>query len=294
MKKNLVLNATAVLSFILCVLGVLTKIFTEGASSQILQYSVYGAVALSCVFALVVYFTGDKKDLANADGIYNAGIFAPLCFAIAMLLLCEGGFYCGKWVKYMDTYQPMKSFNWLVPFAVLSGIYFAIVGFEILSRKNGVASKLFGIFSPIFVCARAISVFFESFKTPADIGVKLEMVAMCAAALVVMVLCAMRAGANIAIRRVKAVSVLFCTVCSAAPLPEFAELIISGGQSLAFENLIWNIQLVMLWLFSFVTLVRAFLKDAVLEEEPPVTEQEQNPELDIFISDIPEEKEEEE
>ena len=181
MKKISV--CTIVLTVLATLLRVLTHIFIideSGAYSgaglmfNVWRYSLPAVLALAAVTALVIYFKG-KKDVM-ADGVVRGGRFYSVCMLVlGCAVLADAGIRIGTVIKELTPYvasgtkamiNQLRSIPdvYVVPFAVIAGIYCAVLCFELISGKNTGLSKALGVFAPAYICARAVVLFFESFK----------------------------------------------------------------------------------------------------------------------------------
>ncbi|MBQ8605970.1 MAG: hypothetical protein IJ408_04475 [Clostridia bacterium] len=307
MKKLTV--TTIILTALAIVLRVLSQIFIinqngvycdAGIFEKLLRFSLPLLLGATAILSLVVYFKGKKKDMA--EGVARGGRLYPLCIlALGILVLVDSGIRLGEWVKtilpYVGAY-PVKMWIKQAPpdivgiIGVFAGIYFGVLFIQLITDGNSALSKLLGLFAPAYICARAIVLFFESFKYAAMSGIKLEMLSLCAAALLTVMIAGYRAGAAVALRRVKAVCLLSAVFIGAYALPDMVFNVIRNGFDLQTVT-----SALVLELCSVLAIVITFglsKKEPEPEPEPEneFSEAEFQRELDLYINDIPESEEE--
>lgn len=307
MKKLTV--TTIILTVLATALRVLSQIFiinekgaycADGLAQTALRYSLPVLLGATAVLALIIYFKGKKAEMA--EGVVRGGRFYPLCIlALAVLVLADSGIRIGDWISkilpYVGVY-PVKTWIGQVPpdivgiIGVFAGVYFGVLFIQILTGKSTVLSKVLGVFAPAYICARAIVLFFESFKYAAISGIKLEMLALCAAALLTVTVAGYCAGASVAFRRVKAVGLLASVFIASYALPDALFDIVRNGFDV---HSVVSAAVLEVCVFLAIAMINGVsVKEPEPQEETERTEEEAEaqPELDLYINDIPESEEE--
>ncbi len=290
MKKNLIY--TAVIAFVCAALRVLQHLFIidsqgyyacENIPEIILKHSVTAGIIIAVILAIINYFLG-KKEKADASCCTGGKSAAFIAVIAAGLMAVDAGIRIGGIIT-------TKVLDWIGIFELFAAVFFGIFALELMKETSNKASAVFGIFPPAYALARAIVMFFDSFKYANRSDIQIEMLTICTLALFLISFVAVRVKADITVGRLKAFTSLFFTVAgifTTSEVYKFATAFEFSNDT--FKQVLWVLQIVMFMLLAFIAIIRLGIVKPEIQVE---TDSSSQPELDIYISEIPEEKTEE-
>ena len=157
----------------------------ESTAHTILIYILYAVMALVAVTALIIMLIGSRERM-GAD-VFKNNASGLLMLAAAVLMTVDFGVCAGKMLQ---TSVPDIS----ALFELLTAIYFAVLGYKILSGSRIGRAAAIGLFAPVFVIVFAVTEFFGSFEKVHVSETKFNMLAICAMALFVVTVTLLFAG----------------------------------------------------------------------------------------------------
>lgn len=188
----------------------------ESTAHTILIYILYAVMALVAVTALIIMLIGSRERM-GAD-VFKNNASGLLMLAAAVLMTVDFGVCAGKMLQ---TSVPDIS----ALFELLTAIYFAVLGYKILSGSRIGRAAAIGLFAPVFVIVFAVTEFFGSFEKVHVSETKFNMLAICAMALFVVTVTLLFAGNAVTKKRLTAVCMLYTVISSPASVAGLIALI---------------------------------------------------------------------
>ncbi len=188
----------------------------ESTAHTMLIYILYAVMALAAVTALIIMFVGSRERVGAEVFKNNSSGF--LMLGAAVLMTVDFGICAGK--MFQTSVPDIAAL-----FELLTAIYFAVLGYKILSGSRIGGAAVIGIFAPIFVIVFAVTEFFGSFEKVHVSETKFNMLAICAMALFVVTVTLLFAGNAVSKKRLTAVCMLYTVIASPAAVAGLAALI---------------------------------------------------------------------
>lgn len=174
---------------------------TATALGKVLTWSLYGVYIVTALAALLLLVSRDRFSVRFTH-LSNSVIYRTVCLLLGAVIIYDSGYRFGRFMREYDA-KP----DWIALFGVLTSIFFALIFFM---KKRGVLSSIFGLFPPVYICARGITEFFASFEKAHVSESKLELLSVCMLALFTVTLSVMQADVNVKGKRAAALSLAVC------------------------------------------------------------------------------------
>lgn len=288
--KNLLIYTLCALplSVLLRILQYIYIIDTDGnyVTASFFESCLKASVAVILLLSAavgIVYSVLSQKTGADMRHICSKRV-GVIYIVVSALMLVESGIRLGKWFSAFD------GIEWVGITGVLAAAYYAVQGTAFVKGQKGSTFTAFlGFFPPAYFCIKGVGLFFGSFKLANISENRLEMLAICALALMSVTFSAVRAGAEVKQRRV-AVTSMLCCVFAVAPLGAQLLSFITSDGALSLTAVLWLVQKLLLAAAAFIVLARI----SFMKEEPEASDPEPiefNKDLNVYIDDIPEDNE---
>lgn len=286
MKNKICLTVSFVCSAVCFVLRLLQHLFIIDESgyfiydkplSGVLIPALYIVFGLAAGFCAVLFLSGRKTPI-DSGVIQSAGSLSVLYIVAAVLIMVHSGICFVTSDK-----APTVLVRLLAAGGLLSGVYFATLGVGTLKNKLPPVLHLFGLFPPVYICLFGVCEFYKSFEFAQKSETAVLTLSVCALTVFITSVTLSTAGVNVTMRRMAAITTLY-PVFALSTAPFF--MLTDGNPG---SKVFAVIQLLFV-LISFIVLARInYVKPqySYTEDNSPAAA------LDIYMDDIPEEKEDE-
>lgn len=163
----------------------------QSTTDTVLRYSVPAVIVLTVLFSLIIMIT--DKEQAQFNLTRSVGI---VYIVYGLLLAVESGVRAAA----RDVISAL---------AMAAAVYFCIEGIVAIKKgKRGGLISLLSMFAPAYFIGAGIKLFFDTVAKANSSAVRLEMLGLCAAALLFAALGGAGAGMNIPRSRIKALALI--------------------------------------------------------------------------------------
>lgn len=288
-KHGLIISLAAFLTT--AVLRVLQYIFIIDNSGlfsinsvfdKVLSVSLYGMIGVLALIAVLWLFIGDKTE-SYANGLLNNSGAGCVSITAAAVLLFDSGVRLGQMMA-------NKTLDWVAILSLASALYFALLAFDAFAKRTSRVTAVLGFFPPIYICVYGVKAFFDSFEKVHVSESKLEILTICALAMMLISFSCSKAGVNISKKRLGAFTMLYISICAPTSLAKLIAFAFGKVTQLYITEFVFALFEIAVAVLGVIILAKLDSAQApVVKNEEVVTDMS---DLDLYIDQIPEEKEE--
>ncbi len=186
---------------------------TDSLFQKLLSVSIYILATVMAILALVNIFM-NKKSMIDCKTVAKVPLTSVIFISLCAIQLYGAGYLLGNYIA-------GESFDYICIFKLLSAIFFGLYGVYMLSSRVSHSALLAtGFFAPIYAVMLGVRSFFSSFESAHNSYNKLEIITLCAMALMLICVSGALSGARIRLSRLCSVTMLYTAFASASALGE--------------------------------------------------------------------------